>query len=165
MLLSVNTFCDGPSLKKMVSLANYRQEILRFWFPTFVPLKISFYLIILIKAAKPSTTIRNKNNARGLPCLRPLYILNSFVGLSFTNTNINVDSRHPLIHRIHLTGNPKIFIIEYKKFHLIASYAFSKSVLKIQHCAFLFFALSTISFAIRTLSKIFCPPRNTDWPS
>jgi len=83
---------------------------LYFVLPNLYPFKFIFWTTCLTNLAKPSTTIKNKSRTNGSPRLNPLVGINVFVELPFTNTKIEAESKHPIIHLIHLGLNPNISI-------------------------------------------------------
>lgn len=119
-------------------------------------------IALLVNILKPYAIIRNKNNNKGYPCLSPRLILNSSMGLPFTNTDTNDDLRHSEIHLLHFSWNPIFVITKSKKFQSTESYAFSKSTLNKMTCFILFLVLSTISLAIRIPPTICLPEINVD---
>jgi len=99
-----NILCVNLTQKK-VSSANYNMSTSTSFFLTLIPFSLFLCISCLTSPSNPSTTIKIKNGTNGSPCLSPLVIVNSFVGLLFTNMDIEVDSKQPLIPLIHLKKN------------------------------------------------------------
>jgi hypothetical protein len=76
--------------------------------------------------------MRNKKGDIGSPCLRPLSILNYFVGLPLMSTEIIVFLIHSRIQSIHFEGKFIFLITNSRKSQSTESYAFSKSTFKRQ---------------------------------
>ena len=78
---------------------------------SFLPIFNAFNSLLLSTSLRtfgsPSTTIKNKKEARRSPCLKPFSRLNSKVRLPLTKTDTIDDIRHLLIHLIHLELKPK----------------------------------------------------------
>jgi len=71
-----------------VSSAYCKWEITKLLPPKSKPLNKFAATAFLIKPLKPSATNKNKKGASGSPCLSPLWMLISSVGLPFTSTDI-----------------------------------------------------------------------------
>lgn len=108
ILLIHITFCKVSFQKKILLSTKCSKETFT---TTIIPENRFFIKLCLIRPDNPLTTIRNKKGAKGSPYLKPLCILNYYVGLPLTNIEIVPDSTDPLIHIIHFWQKPSLPII------------------------------------------------------
>lgn len=120
ILFMTSTFWVEGSPMKRVSSANWRSETSTS-LPILKPLNKFLRIACLIMPFRPSATIKKRNGAKGSPCLKPLCIGNSSVGLPLTKTEIVADCKHPRIHPIHLSQNPSRCNMYSKKFQFTES--------------------------------------------
>lgn len=114
-LLITTTFSIDALPIKIVLSAYWSNLTSTLPFPTTYPLKIPLEMTILIKPFNPSTITMNRKGDKGLPCLRPLCILNSLAELPFAKIDIELEHKHSLIHKIHFMRNPNLWSMYNRK--------------------------------------------------
>lgn len=89
------------SQRKTTSSAYWRCEIGILDLPISAGLRRPSEHAFWVSKLRPSIAKRNKKGERGSPCLNPRLRKNSPQGLSFTKTEAEADSMHPLIHNLY----------------------------------------------------------------
>lgn len=130
-----------------------------------IPSKPPLSIVALIITFRPSIAIIKRKGDNRSPCLTPLNIENSSVGLPLTSTVALADSRHPFIHRLHF--HPKFIcsIIESRYSQFTESNALLKSSLNNNIFQTLLFTHEHNSLTIKGPSNMLLPSTNDDYVS
>lgn len=134
--------------------------------PTLKPQNHPNYLALCIKPFNPSTTMRKWKRVSGSPCLSHLATCISFVGLPLTRIDREPEQAHAFIHNHHLVQRPNwtnIYCKKKKKNSVYRVLCFSKYTFSMKQLLLDFFARSSSSLAITTLSRIYLLGKKAIW--